>query len=142
MRQALAGRPDDLALMEAMEAEHAAIDPILDAIDATVADRDSGPERLGDLTEELAGALRGHLKHEEDEALPLIGATVTPAQWQHFGAVHASRTGPDAPRVTPWLLDGADEKTVATMMAILPEPVRAVYRDQWQPAYSALDRWG
>ena len=32
-------------------------------------------------------------------------------------------------------------RIVATMLAILPEPVRAAYRDQWQPAYAALDRW-
>jgi iron-sulfur cluster repair protein YtfE (RIC family) len=141
MRGALAGRPDDLALLEAMEAEHAAIDPVVEAIDAALADRDSGPERVGELTDALAGALRGHLKHEEDEGLPLMEATVTLQQWQQFGAVHGSRTGPDAPRLTPWLLDGADERTVATMLAILPEPVRAAYRDQWQPAYAALDRW-
>jgi hemerythrin-like domain-containing protein len=141
MRQALADRPDDLALVEAMEAEHAAIDPLIAAIDAAVADRDSGPERVGDLTGALAGALGGHLTHEEGEALPLIEATVTPQQWQHFGEVHRSRTGPDAPRLTPWLLDGADEQTVATMLALLPEPVRAAYRDQWQPAYAALARW-
>jgi len=66
---------------------------------------------------------------------------VTPQQWQHFGEVHGSRTGPDAPRLAPWLLDGVDEQTVATMLALLPEPVRAAYRDQWQPAYAALDRW-
>ncbi|HEY6594525.1 MAG TPA: hemerythrin domain-containing protein [Asanoa sp.] len=141
MRGALAGRPDDLALLEAMEAEHAAIDPVLEAIDAALADRDSGPERVGELTDALAGGLCGHLKHEEDEGLPLMEATVTLQQWQQFGAVHGSRTGPDAPRLTPWLLDGADERTVATMLAILPEPVRAAYRDQWQPAYAALDRW-
>ena len=141
MRETLVGRPDDLALLEAMEAEHAAIDPVLEAIDAALADRDSGPERVGELTDALAGGLCGHLKHEEDEGLPLMEATVTLQQWQQFGAVHGSRTGPDAPRLTPWLLDGADERTVATMLAILPEPVRAAYRDQWQPAYAALDRW-
>jgi hypothetical protein len=41
----------------------------------------------------------------------------------------------------PWLLDGAAEQTAATMLALLPEPVRAAYRDQWQPAYAALHRW-
>jgi hemerythrin-like domain-containing protein len=141
MRQALAGRPDDLALLEAMEAEHAAIDPLIEAIDATLADRDSGPERVGDRTDALAGALSGHLKHEENEALPLIEVTVTPQQWEHFGEVHRSRIGPDAPRLIPWLLDGADEQTVVRMLALLPEPVRTAYRDQWQPAYAALDRW-
>lgn len=141
MRQALAGRPDDLAVVEAMEAEHAAIDPLIEAIGAELADRDSGPERVGELTDALAGALGRHLRHEENETLPLIEATVTPQQWQHFGEVHRSRTGPDAPTLTPWLLDGAGEQTVATMLAVLPEPVRAAYRDQWQPAYAALDRW-
>jgi hypothetical protein len=105
-----------------------------------LADRDSGPERVGDLTDGLASALSGPLKHEVDEALPLIEATVT-QQWRHFGEVHGSRIGPDAPRLIPWLLDGADEHAVATMLARLPEPVRAAYWDQWQPAYAALDRW-
>jgi hemerythrin-like domain-containing protein len=141
MRQALAGRPDDLALLEAMAAEHAAIDPLIEAIDAALADRDSGPGRVGDRTDALASALSAHLKHEEDEALPLVEATVTWQQWEHFGEVHRDRIGPDAPRLIPWLLDGADEQTVATMLALLPEPVRAAYRDQWQPAYAALDRW-
>jgi iron-sulfur cluster repair protein YtfE (RIC family) len=141
MRQDLAGRPDDLAVVEAMAAEHAVIDPLIEAIDAALADRDGGPERLGDLTGELADALRGHLKHEEDQALPLIDAIMTPQQWQHFGAVHGSRGAADTPRLTPWLLDGADEQTVAAMLEPLPEPVRAAYRDQWQPAYAALDRW-
>lgn len=141
MRKALASRPDDLALLEATEAEHAAIDPLIEAIDAALADRDSGPERVEAVTDALSGELRAHLKHEEDEALPLIEATVTPQQWRHFGEVHRNRMGPDAPRLTPWLLDGADEQTVARVLALLPEPVRAAYRDQWQPAYAALDRW-
>jgi iron-sulfur cluster repair protein YtfE (RIC family) len=48
MYQVLADRPDDLALLDAMEAEHAVIDPLLDAVDAALDDRDGGPERLGD----------------------------------------------------------------------------------------------
>ena len=141
MREDLAGRPADLALMEAMEAEHAAIDPLLEAIDAALADREGGPERLGAVTGELADALRGHLTHEENDALPLIDATLTLEQWQHFGAVHGQRGAPEASRIIPWMLDGADEHTVAALFAFLPEPVRVAYRDQWQPAYAALDRW-
>ena len=59
MRQALARRPDELALLDAMEAEHAAIDPMLNAIDATLADRNSAPDVLGALTDALAAVLRG-----------------------------------------------------------------------------------
>jgi hypothetical protein len=94
MRQALASRPDDLALLDAME-----------------------------------------------EALPLIGATVTLQQWQHFGQVHASRTGADTPRMLPWLLECASDETIATMLAPLPEPVRLAYHNEWQPAHAALNRW-
>ncbi|MBO2450620.1 hemerythrin domain-containing protein [Actinomadura barringtoniae] len=141
MREVLTGRPDDLALLDAMESEHAAIDPLLDAIDAALADRESGPEHVAALTEALADGLRGHLKHEEDEGLPLIDATMTLEQWMHYGQVHSTRTGPDTPRLVPWLLDGADEEVVALMLTVLPDPVRAAYQNEWQPAYSALDRW-
>lgn len=53
------------------------------------------------MTDALAGTLSRHLKHDEDETLPLIDATVTPQQWQHYGEVHRTWTGPDAPRLTP-----------------------------------------
>jgi hypothetical protein len=33
-----------------MEAEHAAIDPLIETIDAALVDRDSGPERVAELT--------------------------------------------------------------------------------------------
>ncbi|MFI9581844.1 hemerythrin domain-containing protein [Streptomyces sp. NPDC052236] len=141
MRQSLADRPDDLLLLDAMEAEHEAIDPHIEMINAALADRESGPERVAAAAEALATTLTGHLKHEEDEALSLIDAIVTPEQWQHYGQVHASKTGPDGPRMTAWLFDGADEKTTATFLATLPEPVRVAYWDEWQPAYAALDRW-
>lgn len=140
MRQTLADRPDDLALLDAMEAEHAAIDPVIEAIDAAVADGEAG-SRLGDLTDALATNLTGHLAHEEKEALPLVDATVTLPQWQHFGQVHAGRTGPDTARILPWLLEDASAATVAAMLALVPEPVRMAYHNEWRPAHAALDRW-
>ena len=141
LRRTLARRPDELALLEAMEAEHTAIDQVIEAIDAALADPDSGPDRLGDLTDSLFTGLTGHLKHEEDQALPLIQEFATPEQWAHFGQIHGQRIGPAAPRILPWLLDGATEQTVAALLAPLPEPARAAYAAQWQPAYAALDRW-
>ena len=62
----LADRPDDLALLDALEAEHATIDPLLAAIDSALADRDSGPARLGELADALTTALRGHLDARGD----------------------------------------------------------------------------
>ncbi|WP_433463734.1 hemerythrin domain-containing protein [Spirillospora sp. CA-128828] len=134
LRETLADRPDDLALLDAMEAEHAAIDPLIEAID-------TGTEPMGELVDALATNLTTHLAHEEKEALPLMDVTLTLEQFQHFGQVHAVRVGPNGPRVFPWLLDGADGATEAALLAVLPAPARAAFEAEWQPAYKALTRW-
>jgi hemerythrin-like domain-containing protein len=142
MEKTLAERPDDLALLSALEAEHAAIDPLLNAIDATLANPASGPERLGDLTDALATTLQAHLRHEEGEGLALIDATVTDEEWQDFGQESAKRIGPEAPRVFPWMLDGLDEVTTEHILGLIPGPVRAAYANEWLVSYRQLDRWG
>jgi len=72
MRDHLAGRPDELAMLQAMQDEHARIDPLLAAVDGDLADRDRGPARLGERVDALATELSGHLAHEERDALPLL----------------------------------------------------------------------
>ncbi|HEU5388202.1 MAG TPA: hemerythrin domain-containing protein [Streptosporangiaceae bacterium] len=141
MRQALSGRPDELALLDAMEAEHATIQPLLDAIDATVADRNSRPDVLGGLTDALAGVLRGHLKHEEDEALAVIEATITPGQWQAFVDQHNQLGADDMPRMLAWVLEDASAYGIEAMLSSAPPAARLKYRNEWQPAYAALDLW-
>ena len=141
MRQALVRRPDELALLDAMEAEHAAIDPMLNAIDATLADRNSAPDVLGALTDALAAVLRGHLKHEEDETLAVIDVTISPAQWQFLTDEHTRLGADDMPRMTAWVLDGASPEHTAAMLNSVPEPVRLAYHNEWQPAYAAVDLW-
>src|SRR5439155_14410575 len=122
MRKALGEDSDGVALLDAMEAEHAAIDPLLAAIDAALADRDAGPQQLGELTDTLAGSLRKHLDHEESEGLALIDATVTEEQWQAFGAEHGKRIVGDAQRYMPWMLDGATPEVTAAVLDRLPPP--------------------
>jgi hemerythrin-like domain-containing protein len=141
MRKALADESDGVALLDAMEAEHAAIDPLMAAIDAALVDRDSGPHRLGELTDALAVALRGHLDHEEAEGLVLVDATVTPEQWRAFSAEGGKRIGGDVHRFMPWLLDDASPEVTATVLGLLPPPVKQAYRDEWQPAFARLSLW-
>ncbi|MET7301337.1 hemerythrin domain-containing protein [Embleya sp. NPDC005575] len=142
IRSAVQDLPDELAVIEAMEAEHAIVDPGLNAVDAALADRESGPERLAMIVERLVAGLGGHLKHEEDEALEIIDRHATPELLGRFGAEHGIRVGNDSPLYVPWYLDGASEDVVATVLGRLPEPLRQAYRDEWQPAYAALDLWG
>lgn len=141
MRSALAEDSAGTALLDAMESEHAAIDPLLDAIDTALLDRESGPQRLGELTGNLATALRRHLDHEEAECLALIDATLTADQLAAFGAEHGKRLGADVRRYLPWALDGAAPEVTAKLLGQLPAPVQQVYRDEWQPAYAELAPW-
>jgi iron-sulfur cluster repair protein YtfE (RIC family) len=141
LREHLAAQPDELALLETMEAEHAAVDGVIETIDGLLADPEAGPDRLGDLVDSLTAGLTAHLKHEEDQTLPLIQAVATPQQWAHFGEVHGQRVSPEAPRLLPWLLDDASDQAITVMLALLPESARAAFASQWQPAYMALDRW-
>ncbi len=141
MRRALAGDPAAQALLDAMEAEHAAIDPLLIAIDESLTDRESGPQRLGELTDTLASALRGHLRHEEVDILPLINATVSEQEWSAFGAETGKRVGPDLQRFFPWALEDAAPDIRSAVLGVLPPPMVYAYRDVWQPAYAELNRW-
>jgi hypothetical protein len=142
MRRALAADSAGAALLDAMEAEHSAIDPLLAAMDAALADREAGPARLGELADALSVALRGHLEHEETDGLPLVDATVSPEQWQAFSADGASRISDDVARFMPWVFEGAAAEVTASVLGLLPPPVRQVYRDEWQPAYVILNPWG
>ncbi|WP_020385680.1 hemerythrin domain-containing protein [Kribbella catacumbae] len=141
LRQALAGRPADLTLLEVMEAEHIALCQVIEAIDEALGEPEEGLGRLGDLTDSLVTGLSGHLRHEEDQALPLIQAVATQEEWTRFGQVHAQRIGAGVPRILPWLLDGASSQVVAAILAQLPEPARQAYEHQWRPVYAALDLW-
>jgi hemerythrin-like domain-containing protein len=141
MRAALADDSDGVALLDAMEAEHAAIDPLLAAIDAALADRESGPHRLGELTDALAVALRRHLDHEEAEGLALIDATLTEQQWRAFGVEGGKRVAADVHRYLPWLLDGESPEVTATVLGLLPASFQQAYRDEWQPAFTTLRLW-
>jgi iron-sulfur cluster repair protein YtfE (RIC family) len=142
LRKALPEDSHATALLDAMEAEHAAIDPLLAAIDVALADRDSGPGRLGQLTDALATALRGHLDHEENEGLPLIDATITAEQWQAFSAEGGKLISSDVSRFMPWMLEGAAPEVTASVFVRMPPPIQQAYRDQWQPGYANLNLWG
>lgn len=141
MLATLATRPDDLAVVRAMETEHSSIDSLIAAVDDALADPGSGPDRAAAVTGTLSDTLRGHLAHEEADGFAVIQAAATPEQVQHFAQLSATRPGPDIARLVPWSLEGADGKVVEMILGILPEPVRALYQNQWQPAFAAMDRW-
>ena len=125
MRTHLADRPDDLALLQAMEDEHARLDPLVAAVDRAFTDRDGGHQRLGDTVDALASELGGHLRHEERDALPLLDRSLTPAQWQAFSNDQRRRLGFDgAAQLFPWLLQEGLPPTGHGHPGGLPPPLR------------------
>jgi Hemerythrin HHE cation binding domain len=71
LRASVAGLSDRVALADALEAEHAVIEPLLAAVDAAAADPADGYQRFGDIVDELSAKLNTHLAHEEADGLPL-----------------------------------------------------------------------
>jgi hemerythrin-like domain-containing protein len=141
MQQTLAEQPDELALLDAMEAEHAVIDPLLAAIDEALADRDSGLERLTGLTDSLNTQLRHHLSHEERDALQLMDSTLTMEQWAAFGKEQAGRHVEDTSTYLPWLLDGMSAAKLSGFLEKMPPALRTTYEREWRVAYENLDIW-
>jgi iron-sulfur cluster repair protein YtfE (RIC family) len=127
-------RPDETAVLDAMEAEHARIDPLLSQVDASLAA--SGP--VGALAQTLAA----HMKHEEDQALPLVEAHLGPDGWAAFrkatGKIQGLRGGAE---FFPWMLDGASADTSKKVLGMLPPPARLLYWAVWRPRYARTPRW-
>ena len=105
--------------------------PLLAALDAAAAAPDYGHQWFGDIIDELSAQLTAHLAHEEADGLPLIDASLTPAQWQHFGQVHGERNLPDAPRYMPWPLAEANPRTLDAVLGKFPPHLLAAYHQQW-----------
>ena len=137
LRPRLEHSPAALSVLDAMEAEHELIDPLLAAVDAELAG-----DRAADVIDALTSALTGHLAHEERDGLPLIGVALTAAQWRGVGRKIASRNGlSNGSEMFAWMLDGADRQHTAAALGQLPPPLRVLYRAVWKPRYAKTPRW-
>ncbi|MFF4803037.1 hemerythrin domain-containing protein [Streptomyces sp. NPDC001351] len=139
VRERVAGRPRELALLDDMEAEHSRIDPLLDAV-ATALD-DQAPE-LPDLVRALTATLDDHLKHEEDSALPLMQDVLTAVDWAAFtGRIRETQGLRGASVFVPWIVDGTPPTDRARFLGALPPPVRVLNRLFWEGSYRRRGLW-
>jgi iron-sulfur cluster repair protein YtfE (RIC family) len=138
LRPRLAHSEAALSVLDAMEAEHELIDPLLAAVDAEF----PAGDRLADVIDALTSSLTGHLRHEERDGLPLIGTALTAAEWRGVGRKMASKNGLAAgAEMFAWILDGADREHTAATLGQLPPPVRLLYRAVWKPRFEKTPRW-
>jgi hypothetical protein len=141
LRANVAAYPDQVAVVDALEAEHALIEPLLEAVDGAAAERDDGHRHFGEIVDELVTKLTGHLSHEESEGRDLIDASLSDEEWQAFARSHGQRLIGDAPTYVPWLLDRADPESVEGFLANIPAPLAAAFREEWAPSYAAVEHW-
>ena len=95
-----------------------------------------GEDRLADVIEVLASTLTGHLAHEEQDGLPLIGVALTGAEWRGVGFKIARKNGLSrGGEMFAWMLDGAGREDAAATKGTLPPPLRLLYRAVWKPRF-------
>src|SRR6266704_5883586 len=128
LRTNVAGQPDRVALADALEAEHAVIEPLLTAIDAAAADPAYGHQRFGDIIDELVTKLTAHLAHEEADGLPLIDATLTPQEWQHIAQVHPSGSAATRRCTCPGCSTAQARRPWTRASASSPPPLLTAFR--------------
>jgi hypothetical protein len=132
--RAAVSRTEDTATLDAMEAEHGYLEPGIAAIEAARARGDWAQVATG--IARLSGGLQAHMRHEETAALPLVEKHLGASGWARFGGYIRKTQGLRAAAVYfPWLLDDAPEPTRGAVLAVLPPPVRLLYRRVWAPRY-------
>jgi hemerythrin-like domain-containing protein len=146
LRQRLSGSDDAQSVLDAMEAEHQQIDPLLAAVDDAFARAEQGgrgdARAITDVTDALATSLTSHLAHEERDGLPLIGVALSAAEWRSVGFKIVRRNGLSAGgEMFAWIADDADPDLAHDVVATLPPPARLAYRAIWKPRYQRTPRW-
>ena len=146
LRERLTGSDQAQSVLDAMEAEHQQIDPLLAAVDDAFGRAGDGhradPRAIGDAADALARSLTDHLAHEERDGLPLIGVALTAAEWRGVGFKIVRKNGLSAGgEMFAWLADGADPDQAAAAIGTLPPPARLVYRAIWKPRYNRTSHW-
>ena len=146
LRQRLTRSEHAQSVLDAMEAEHQQIDPLLAAVDDAFGGAGDGHRAdvhaLGDAANALATSLTRHLAHEERDGLPLIGVALTSAEWRRVGFRIVRRNGLSAGgEMFAWLADGAERDQAAAAIGTLPPPARLAYRAIWKPRYARTARW-
>jgi hypothetical protein len=116
--------PQEIVVLDAMEAEHEALASVLGALDEdfNTLSVNSDMDQIAARLEELGTVLSGHTQHEEREGIPLVQKYLEEEDFKAF--MKFSRDGEDASLVLPWVSDGATPTQVASTWGMIPAPVR------------------
>jgi iron-sulfur cluster repair protein YtfE (RIC family) len=115
-----AGDHDAVRVLEAMEEEHAVLDPLLTSCDAsfTVLAHQADAEELAGLSQELAeleAVLHEHLAHEEEAAVAILQRYVGGEEWARLERerFRGKQSLGHARRFIPWAFKGLPPEAAA-----------------------------
>ena len=141
--------PDAAELLDRMNADHATIVPGIAAARRAGARYAADAGARDDLVEslaELSVPLLDHLRREEDEAMPVVSASITERDWKAWDQRHNVR-GKSLSRLAAeghWLMDGLDPDRYDVLVHLVPAPVRVVVIKGYAGRYrrACALRWG
>lgn len=143
-----AANPAAGALLDAMAADHAAVDPAVERLRAAAsrwAASDAERPALLDALIALEDVLLPHLDREETEAMPVVSATITHGQWHAWDQEHniKPKSLPQLAEEGLWLMDGLDPTRRAIVEAEVPWVPRMIVLYGFGPGYRrrAAARW-
>lgn len=132
------------ALLEQIDKEHALLtEPMAAARGAIVAwEEDPTPDTGAVLAASLdivEGALRPHLRIEEELVLPIASTHLSEEEWGELPVHSMMSFSGDK----PWLpfgliLEQLSEEQRTAMLSNLPEPVHQAWEHEWSPAYAGF----
>ncbi len=141
VRPKLAGRDDELTVLQEMEDQHDALAPACTAVDEGFSALVSQPgDRAGsdvaDRLDAMAALLAAHLDDEESRCFPVIEQAMSDEEFASFGKATAKAVGMrGSARFFPWIFDDADPVERRAVLAMPPPPVRLLSQYVWEPRY-------
>jgi iron-sulfur cluster repair protein YtfE (RIC family) len=128
--------PAAAVVLDALEAEHQEIDPLIAVVDDTAKPLSVRAVAL----ERLSVLINNHLDHEEDAALPLIRRHYTADEWEADGKHHMKQTRADLPMFACIMFDHMTEQEVAGTISAAPKLLGWLYKLSWRRAYAKRRR--
>ena len=132
--------PQEILVLDAMEAEHGALAAVLGAVDEEFKNLsvNSDKDRIDARLDELGAVLSGHAQHEERDGVPIVQKYIEEDTFKAF--VKFSRDSEDASLVLPWVSDGATPTEVASTWGMIPAPVRLFVKPVLTRKYTKFTR--
>lgn len=142
--------PGAAALLDSLEADHQRIAPAITVLTAAATsygatDDDQARQQLVDALEALDTLLVPHLDREVAEAMPVVSASITDAEWVDWD--NRFNIKPESPRqlglIGHWMVDGVDPQTRDLVFGLVPPVPRFILVNAFARPYrrGARARW-